>query len=130
MNQLEALQKLQVKTKEFDIPRVPREGEQQTKIKFTALALDDMKLLNISENVAPDEAMDSMFLALAKSLSTKEETVTAEIVGTISAAHMVDLMDILMEVNNFDEDGKKDVSRVKEMLAKRKDANSNSKPEE
>lgn len=119
MSQLEQLQKLQVKTQEFKIPRNPKEGEEQATVKFTALALDDLKLLSFDEGSPQGEVMDGLYLALSKSLSSKEEPVSVEVVENLSATHMKDLMDILMEVNNFDEADKEKLSKVKDMIAKK-----------
>lgn len=119
MSQLAELKKLQVKTRDFKIPKNPREGEEQATITFTALALDDLKLLSFDKNTSEEKTMEGMYKALAKSLSTKDEPVSIEDVGVLSMEYMMDLMDCLMEVNNFDSVDKEKMDKVKGMLAKK-----------
>ncbi len=133
MSQLEELQKLQPKAKEFKLPRNPKDGEDQITIKFTALALDDIKLLEMSDDTDTEEAMKSIYKALAKSLSTEEEIIPVEVIGKLSAEYMNDLMDILMEVNKLDDIDKTRLEKAKAMIAKKKlakDGNSDIKAEE
>ena len=114
MTQLEELQKLQAKKKEFLIPKAPKEGQEQAKVTFTALSVDDLSLLSISEKTPQDQQVSGIIKALAKSLDSTEEAVRK-----ISFEYMNELIDILMEVNNFDDGDKDKMSRVKKMLAKK-----------
>ena len=112
---LDQLKKLQAKTKEFKIPVNPKEGQEQAIVQFTALSIDDIKLLDTGNESDPKVAMDSMIKALAKSIGCETSDISS-----ISMEYLEDLMNIMMKVNNIDEKDKEKMSKVKDMIAKRK----------
>ena len=114
-NQIELIEKLYAKTKTYKIPTKPRAGIEQLEIEITPLSVEDMGLLNMKDDMPLSELASNTKVMFAKSLGITEEQA-----AKISVERMMDLLEVVMDINNFkDEDIKK--TGIKDFLKKKQD---------
>jgi len=104
VNQLEEIQKLYVKDKEYKVPKNPKEGQEQITVKIIPLGLDDIGALDMKEGAPMEEVSKNV-----KELFSKSLGITTEEAGKISFAFMEDLLESIMDANNF---GEKDMEKA------------------
>lgn len=97
-NQIEELKKLYSTDKEYKIPKNPKEGQQQATVSITPLGLDDISSLDINENAPMEEIAKNAKKLFAKSLKIEEEEA-----GKLSFEFMQELLEAIMDANNFNE---------------------------
>lgn len=124
VNQLEEIQKLYAKDKEYLIPKNPKEGEIQATIFITPMGLDDIADLDVNENAPMSEIAANAKKLFAKSLKIAEEEA-----GKLSFKFMQELLNSIMDANNFNEADlektgvKKFLEEKRELIKKEKDTN-------
>lgn len=102
MTDIDAIAKLYAKTKTYKIPKEPREGREQITIDVTPLNLDDMSVLNMKDDMPMKELAENAKKLIGKSLGIKEEEA-----AKISFEFMEDILNAIMDANNFSEEDKK-----------------------
>ena len=115
MNQMEEIQKLYAKKKEYKIPKESRKGQIQVKIEVKPLELDEMSSLKTLEENAPlKDVVGNAKKMFAMSLGIKEEDA-----GKLSFEYMEDILAAIMDVNNFNEEDLKKTG-IKDFIADKK----------
>jgi hypothetical protein len=120
-NQIEQIRKLYAKEKVYTIPKEPKEGYEQISVTITALSLEDLSVLNMSEDLPMNELAKNAKVLFARSLQITEEEA-----AKISVELMEELLGVIMETNNFEEkDLKKTginefIDKKREQMAKEK----------
>ena len=126
-NQIDTIQKLYAKTKTYKVPKEKKGDFDQLEIEITPLSLDDIGLLNMKKDAPLSELSQNMKKIFSKSLTISEEEA-----GKISFEFMEDILEAIMDANNFKEEdikktGIKDFIRKKQEQIKEagKDGESN-----
>ena len=114
-NQLEEIQKLYAKVKTYKIPRVKREGMDQTSVEINPLSLEDIGLLNTEEDLPPEELANKVIKLFAKSLGIDEGDAKK-----ISVEFMDDISFAFMDANNFKDDDMKKTG-IKDFIKKKQE---------
>ncbi len=99
-DRLTELKKLYVQEKEYKIPIKPKEGQTQATIKLMPLSLEDMGLLDISDDTSIRDQVKMLLKVISKCLGVEEESL-----HKISAEYMADLMECVKEANNLGDAG-------------------------
>ncbi len=124
-DQIELIKKLYAKKKTYKIPREPKEGIDQVSLEVTQLSLEDLSVLDMREDMPLSDLSKNVKKMVAKSLEISEEEA-----GKISFEFMEDLLEIVMDANNFkEEDAKKTgikdfIEKKKELINKKEEAES------
>ena len=114
-NQLEQIKKLYAKPKTYTIPKEPKEGVEQVILDLTPLSLDDLSELDIREDMPLPELTKNITVMVSKSIGvTKEEA------GKISFEFMMDLLNAVIDVNNFNEEDIKKTG-IQDFIKKKQD---------
>lgn len=98
-NQIETIKKLYVQTKTYKIPKDKEDGKDQIEVEISPLSMEDMGCLDMREDTDPKEMKKNMEVLLSKSLGITEEQASK-----ISFEFMVDLLQAIMDANNFKEE--------------------------
>lgn len=98
-NQIEEIKKLYAQPKTYKIPKKVKAGETQLSFEFTPISLDDMSCLNMSDKMPMAEVAKNAKTLFARSLKISEEDA-----GKISFAYMEDMLEAVMDCNNFGEE--------------------------
>lgn len=114
-NQIEMIQKLYAKVQTYKVPKEPREGVDQVSLEITPLSIEDMGLLNMQEGMPLDEIARNVKIMVSRSLGIEEDEA-----GKISVEFMEDLMEAIMDANNFKEEDMKKTG-IKEFIQNKKD---------
>lgn len=114
-NQIEEIKKLYAKEKEYKIPKNPKEGQVQATIEITPLGLDDISSLDIKEDASMKEVAKN-----AKKLFSLSLNITEEETGKLAFEFMEELIESIMDANNFDEKDMKKTGVTKFLEEKRK----------
>ena len=123
-NQIELIKKLYAKVKTYKIPKEPKEGMEQLNIEINPLSLEDMGVLNMKKDMNLSELAKNAIVMFSKSLGITEGEA-----AKISFEFMEDLLDAVMDANNFkDEDLKK--TGIKEFIKKKQKQTEAQKEEE
>lgn len=117
MSQSEEIQKLYSTEIEYKIPKKPQKDEQQATITITALCLDDLGLADMKKDLPMAEMKPKMIKLIAKSLNTEEEQA-----AKISFRHMEDIMDSIMDANNFSAEDNTKMNKFKSFLKDKSEA--------
>lgn len=123
-NQIEEIKKLYSQKKEYKIPKELKEGQEQITVEITPLGLDDIGALDIKEGAPMGEISKNVKELFAKSLS-----IELEAAGKISFSFMEDLLEAIMDANNFNEKDlektgvKKFLEQKRELIKKEKESN-------
>jgi len=114
VNQIEEIKKLYAKEKEYKIPKNPKEGQVQATIIITPLGLDDISSLDIKEDAPMKEIAEN-----AKELFSKSLKIGKEGAGKLAFEFMEELIEAIMDANNFNE---KDMEKtgVKKFLGEKR----------
>jgi len=115
MTQLEEIQKLYAKAKTYKIPKEPKPKEEQASIVVTPFDLDaDMSGMDIKEGAPLKETMEGVkkFIALALG-------VTVEDVKKLSFEYMEDIVECIMDANNFKGEEKDKMDKLKGFVKSR-----------
>lgn len=122
-NQIELIKKLYAKVKTYKIPKEPKEGMEQLNIKINPLSLEDMGVLNMKKDMNLSELAKNAIVMFSKSLEITEGEA-----AKISFEFMEDLLDAVMDANNFkDEDLKK--TGIKDFIKKKQEQTKGQKEE-
>ena len=123
-NQLDQIKKLYAKSKTYKIPKEPREGVEQIELELRPLSLEDLTELDIKDDMPLSELTKNLTIMVSKSLEvTKEEA------GKISSEFMMDILEAIAELNNFnDEDVKK--TGIKDFIKRKREQIKAKKEEE
>ena len=97
-NQIEEIKKLYAKDKEYKIPKNPKDGQVQAIIIVTPLGLDDISSLDIKEDAPMKEIAEN-----AKKLFSLSLSITEEEAGKLAFEFMEELIESIMDANNFNE---------------------------
>lgn len=97
-NQIELIKKLYAKERVYLVPKEPKEGVEQVSVTITALSLEDLSVLNMSEDLPMSELAKNAKILFSRSLQIKEEEA-----AKISVEFMEELLGAIMETNNFSE---------------------------
>jgi hypothetical protein len=114
-NQIELIKKLYAKSRVYTIPKEPKEGMEQVQVTITALSLEDLSVLNMSEDLPMSELAKNAKILFARSLQIKEEEA-----AQISVEFMEELLGAVMETNNFDEKDMKKTG-IKDFIDKKRE---------
>jgi len=114
-NQIEAIEKLYAKKKNYKIPKKPKEGQEQIDIEITPMSLEDMGSLNMNEEMSSSEIAKN-----AKTLFSKSLGITKEQAAKISFEFMEDLLTAVMDANNFKEEDLKKTG-IKDFIKKKQE---------
>lgn len=131
MSQISEIEKLYAKPKFYAIPKDVKEGEVQIKVEITSLSLDDMSVLNMNKDMPISELAKNAKVIFARSLKVTEEEI-----AKISVMYMADILDAVMDANNFDEEDMKKtglkefIAQKQEQIKKEQDGKQTGKPEE
>ena len=102
MTQIEEIEKLYAKDKEYLIPKKPKKGEVQAKIVVRQLEIDNMSVFDQKEDATSEESLEQVYKMFELSLGlTKEQS------KKVSVAAMIDLVDAIMDANNISEEEQK-----------------------
>lgn len=128
-NQIELIQKLYAKVKTYKIPKKPKAGVEQLEIEITPLSLEDMGALNMKDDMPLSDLSKNAKIMFSKSLGITENEA-----AKISFEFMEDLLDAVMDANNFKEGdikktGIKDFIKKKQELIKTKNLSATQKKE-
>ena len=114
-DQIELIKKLYAKKKIYKIPKEPKEGIEQVSLEVTQLSLEDLSVLDMKEDMPLSDLSRNVKKMVAKSLEISEEEA-----GKISFEFMGDLLEVVMDANDFkEEDAKK--TGIKSFIEKKKD---------
>jgi len=97
-NDIEIIKKLYAKSKTYTIPKESVEGVKQIVISIMPLSLEDMGSLNMSENMPLSELSQNAKVMFARSLEITEEEASK-----IAVEYMEDILECIMDANNFKE---------------------------
>ena len=114
-NQIENIEKLYAKAKTYIIPKEPREGTEQLSIEITPLSVEDMGALNMGDDMPLSELAKNAKVLFARSLEITEEQA-----AKISVQSMEDLLDAVLDANNFKEEDIKKTG-IKDFLKKKQE---------
>ena len=98
-NSTEQIQKLYAKTKTYKIPKNVEEGKEQLSFEITPLSLEDIGSLSMKEDLPLSELSKNMKIMFSKSLGITEDEASK-----ISFEFMGDLLEAVMDANNFKEE--------------------------
>jgi len=115
VNQIEEIEKLYAKEKEYKIPKNPKDKQVQATIVITPLGLDDISSLDIKEDAPMKEIAEN-----AKKLFSLSLSITEEEAGKLAFEFMEELIESIMDANNFNE---KDMEKtgVKKFLKQKRE---------
>lgn len=113
MNDLAEIEKLYAKPKEYLIPKNPKTNQAQMKIFVRPMSLESMPDFNTKEDAPMSEVIQSARKLIAVSLEINEDEAKK-----ISFEFLQDMVDAIMDANNFTEaDAKKTgVNKIKSFL--------------
>lgn len=112
---MEELEKLYCKPKEYKIPIKPVEGQVQATIQLMPLSLEDSDLMSGFNKDDTKEAMEASFKMLAHCMN-----VPVEKIKPMSFEFLTDLMDCFSDANNFQDEEKKGIEKIKGLIAEKK----------
>ncbi len=98
-DQMKEIEKLYAKPKTYKIPEKPKEGQDQANIEISPIGLDELALINIKEDSPMNEIAKNV-----KTLFSKSLNITEDQAGKLSFVFMGDLMNAVMDVNEFSKD--------------------------
>ena len=128
MNNLSQLQKIQLKERDYLVPREPKEGQEQVSLTFKVIPVTNTKIYglfnelgNMGDNPKIDKMLEVFIPIIAYSLD-----IPAEEVGKLDLGMIMEMFEIISEVNNFatKKESKADIGKFikdKQELAKNKE---------
>lgn len=119
LNQLEEIEKLYSKPKEYKIPLKPKQGELQTSINIRSLAMDEMSYFDIK----PEETLTQQSETISKLIAISLD-ISVEQSKKLSVGILMDLMEGIMDANNLDDVEKSDkIGSMKKFIEAKKNQN-------
>lgn len=123
-NQIEMIEKLYAKVKTYKIPKEPKDEVEQLELEITPLSLEDMGVMNMKEDAPLSELSENITVIFSKSLKiTKEEA------SKISFEYMEDILEAIMNANNFKDDDLKKTG-IKSFIKKKQEEIKKAKEED
>ena len=116
------IEQLYAKEKTYKIPKEKIEGKDQVELTIKPLSLDDMGLMNLKNDMPVSEIAKNVTKIFSKSLDISEEKVSK-----ISFEFMGDILNAVMDANNFKEEDMKKTG-IKEFIQKKKEQIEDGKP--
>ena len=113
MSQIEEIKKLYATAREYKIPKEPREGQKQAVISINPLSLDEMDMMDMKQDAPMNEVAKSITKLMARSMGVEQEDVKS-----VSFEFMKDIIDAIMDANNFDEQDMKKTG-IKDFIAQK-----------
>lgn len=120
MSQIEEISKLYAKEQEFNIPKEPKEGQEQITMSITPLSLEDMSVMDFKEDAPISEISKNAIKLFSLSLGVPEEKVKK-----ISFEYLNDILNAVLEVNNFGEQEKAKVDKLKKFMKDKTEKSNN-----
>ncbi len=102
MTQIEEIQKLYAKKKEYKIPKEPKKGQVQALLEITPFALDEPELANMGKGNSPEEKLENTRKFIAKALK-----VEVKVIEPMSIEFLKEVNEAIMDANNFNEEDAK-----------------------
>ena len=115
VNQIEVIEKLYAKVKTYKVPLEPKEGVEQLELEITPLSVEDMGFLNMKEDMPLSELAKNMKIMFSKSLGITEDQASK-----IAVEFMGDLLEAIMDANNFKEEEIKKTG-IKDFIKKKQE---------
>lgn len=114
LNQMQEIEKLYARPKEYKIPKEAKEGGPQATLKFIPLGLEHMSLMDMKEDASISEISKKIPKLIAVTLGIEEEQAKL-----IILEHLSDVMDAFKDVNKFGEEDMKKTG-IKEFMAQKR----------
>lgn len=114
-SQIEEIKKLYAKSRTFKIPKIAKEGEPQAVISIKPLGLDDLQLMNATDDMSLADTAKNAKIMFSKSMDVSEDDVSQ-----ISVEYLEDILEAITEVNNFKEADLKKTG-IKEFVKNKRD---------
>jgi len=111
MSQLQEIEKLYAKKKTIKIPREPTKGQDQAELEVKPLALDEMACFDMKDDMPMDVMADKAIDMLSYTLGCSKEEA-----GKIQFSHMMELLDVIVEINELPEEQKNKMDKVKQFM--------------